>query len=509
MFASLPAPDGPDRAPAPGRDYRQVWEASPLAFVIVDGDGRVTSVSPAGGRLFAATPNRLVGARFLDLVEPMDRATADDMLRRAAEGQTPPRQEIRFVRPHGEIVIGGLSVARYAESESGERLAVIRDLSHEQTLRPNLLQTEKLATLGAVAATVAHEVNNPLMGASSSLQELRETLQTPEQHELLQTALAEIDRAARIVRDLRQFSHRGEEPRQRIEPAELLAMAAKLHATTHGSEVPVAIACAPDAPAFDGVRNQFLQALRNLLRNAHQAMADTPAARRRIVLNARRKGADALAIDVVDAGHGVPQHLRSRIFEAFFSTKNSADGTGLGLTVVQAVASAHGGRVDLEDTPGGGATFTLVVPAAPAAAAAPATAPAAASRPTLPDGFRLLIVDDEAAIRGAISRFCRRANATVQIAEAHDAASAEAALAQQEFDIVLLDRHFPGGGAPAVVAAMARLRPGLVARTVLISGALEEDAGGEIGAGYGAALQKPFDLKELLRTFTALLGKQG
>lgn len=509
MFDAATGPTGPRHGQAPPGDYSQVWQASPLAFVIIAGDGRVTSVSPAGARLFATPAERLAGLRFLDLVEPMDRASADDMLRRAAEGQTPPRQEVRFVRPHGEVVIGGLSIARYAESESGERLAVIRDLSHEQTLRPNLLQTEKLATLGAVAATVAHEVNNPLMGASGSLQELRETLQTPEQHELLQTALGEIERAARIVRDLRQFSHRGEEPRQRIAPAELLAMAAKLHATTHGSEVPVAIACAPDAPAFDGVRNQILQALRNLLRNAHQAMADTPPDRRRIVLNARRKGADALAIDVVDAGHGVPQHLRSRIFEAFFSTKNSADGTGLGLTVVQAVASAHGGRVDLDDTPGGGATFTLVVPAAPTTAPAPATAPASAPRPTLPDGFRLLIVDDEATIRQAIGRYVRRANATALVAEAHDAASAVAELDGQEPDIVLLDRHFPGGGAAAVLAAMAAKRPTLVPRTILMSGALDEDAAGEIGFGYGAALQKPFDLKELLRTFGALMPKRG
>ena len=490
-------PLDPDRpAETAPRDYRHVWEASPLAFLVLGQDGRVAAVSPAGARIFAATQPFLAGRPFLDLVDPMDQAAADDMLRRALRGESPPRQEIRFCRPNGEAVVGGLSIARILESDAPEALAVIRDLSHEHTLRPNLLQTEKLATMGAVAATVAHEVNNPLMGASSALQTLRLMLGLTEQLELVDTALGEIDRAARIVQSLRQFAHKGDDPKQHILVEELLQSVARLHAVTHGAEIPVDVECAADTPAVDGVRNQLIQALRNLMRNAHQAMADGASEHKRIALRARRRGADALTIEVSDRGPGVPAALRERIFDAFYSTKAASDGTGLGLTVVQAVAGSHGGRIDVLDTPGGGATFALVLPAAKAAPQ-PTSKKSAAGAVSLPDGLRLLIVDDEQAIRFAVGRYCRRINDSVQIAEAHDADSAILALEQADHDVVLLDRHFPGGGNTAVLAAMARLRPGLMARTILMSGALEEDSNDEIGQGYAASLQKPFDLKSL------------
>jgi PAS domain S-box-containing protein len=179
---------------APHDDYQRVWEASPLALLVIDSQSVVQSASPAGARMFATDVRSLASKAFSTLVEPMDRAAADEMLARALRGETPPRQEIRFVRPDGSIVTGGLSIARLEDREGSPALAVIRDLSHEQTLRPNLLQTEKLASMGAVAATVAHEVNNPLMGASAALQTLRLLLDGDECLQLVDTALGEIER---------------------------------------------------------------------------------------------------------------------------------------------------------------------------------------------------------------------------------------------------------------------------------------------------------------------------
>jgi len=338
-------PSGLDTGLPAQHDAQSIWAASPLAFVVIDGSSVVRSLNPAGERLFARASADARGRLFLEFVEPMDRGATEDMLRRARNGETPARQEARFVRPDASKVVGGLSIARMHGNDDDHTIAVIRDLSHEQTLRPNLLQTEKLATMGAVAATVAHEVNNPLMGASGALQTLRMLLTSTEKRELVDTALAEINRAARIVQDLRQFAHRGDDEKQRISLVDLLQSTAKLHFATHGHDVPVQVECAPDTPAIEGVRNQLVQALRNLMRNAHQAMQPTAAASRVITLRARKRGADAVMIEVADRGPGVPMDLRNRIWEAFFSTKNATEGTGLGLTVVQAVAASHGGRV--------------------------------------------------------------------------------------------------------------------------------------------------------------------
>lgn len=489
----LPAPD----------DAQSIWDASPLAFVVVDGSGVVRAANPAGERLFACGMRSLQSRMFLDIVDPMDRGAAEDMLRRARLGEVPPRQEIRFVRPNAAPVVGGLSLARMRGHEDGRTIAVIRDLSHEQTLRPNLLQTEKLATMGAVAATVAHEVNNPLMGASGALQALRLILSTTEKRELVDTALAEIARAARIVQDLRQFAHRGDDEKQKLHLVDLLQSVAKLHTSTHGHVVPVVVDCPVDMPGIEGVRNHLVQALRNLMRNAHQAMDGMPLERQRITLRAQRRGADAVAIEVADHGPGVPPSLRDRIFDAFFSTKPATEGTGLGLTVVQAVAGAHGGRVDLSETPGGGATFTMVLPAC-ARENAPAAATPADDAPSLPDGVRLLLVDDEPSIRFSVARFLRRINPTATVVEAADADAAITALRAETFDVVLLDRHFPGGGDAKVLHAMAAIQPHLVPGTILMSGALDQDAHDRIGLGCGAVLNKPFDLRTLTRTITEL-----
>lgn len=496
-------PSGLDTGLPAQHDAQSIWAASPLAFVVIDGSSVVRSLNPAGERLFARASADARGRLFLEFVEPMDRGATEDMLRRARNGETPARQEARFVRPDASKVVGGLSIARMHGNDDGHTIAVIRDLSHEQTLRPNLLQTEKLATMGAVAATVAHEVNNPLMGASGALQTLRMLLTSTEKRELVDTALAEINRAARIVQDLRQFAHRGDDEKQRISLVDLLQSTAKLHFATHGHDVPVQVECAPDTPAIEGVRNQLVQALRNLMRNAHQAMQPTAAASRVITLRARKRGADAVMIEVADRGPGVPMDLRNRIWEAFFSTKNATEGTGLGLTVVQAVAASHGGRVDVSDTPGGGATFTMVLPAF-LGEVAPATAMVADDMPRLPDRLRLLLVDDEPAIRFSVARFLRRVNPTIDIVEAADADAAIAALRAGAFNVALLDRHFPGGGDAAVLNAMATIQPRLVASTILMSGAFDQDANERIGLGCGAVLGKPFDLRALTRTITEL-----
>ncbi len=486
------------------QDAQGIWAASPLAFVVVDGDGIVQTTNPAGERLFARDQHGLHGRSFQELVDPMDRGAADDMLRRARQGEIPARQEVRFLRPHAAPVVGGLSLARMGGHTDGRTIAVIRDLTHEQTLRPNLLQTEKLAAMGAVAATVAHEVNNPLMGASSSLQTLRLMLVGTEKRELLDTALAEIARAARIVQDLRQFAHRTDDEKQKLNLADLLQSVTKLHTSTHGHVIPVVVQCAPDTPGIIGVRNHLLQALRNLMRNAHQAMESTPPERRCITLRTKRRGADAVSIEVEDRGPGVPADLRNRIFEAFFSTKNATEGTGLGLTVVQAVAGSHGGRIDLLDTPGGGATFTLVLPAC-ADEPALAPQPQAVDAPSLPDGVRLLLVDDETAIRFSVARFLRRVNPTITVTEAADADAAILALREHTFDVVLLDRHFPGGGDATVLHEMAAIQPQLIPGTILMSGALDQDAHDTIGRGCGTVLNKPFDLRTLTRTITQMV----
>lgn len=492
----------------PAQGYQDIWQDSPLAIVRLDAQGAIAAINPAGRR-FLAVAGQVAGEPLVDRAHPMDRAALADMIARALRGQKPPRQEIRFLLPNDTVFVGGVSLALLEHATTPGAVAIIRDLTHEQALRPRLLETEKMASLGLIAATVAHEVNNPLMSARACLRLLRDMLEHPEHTDLIDLAFGEIDRAAQIVQDLRQLAARGETDREVLAVEPLLEHVVRLHrlANAH-SAIRVRLMCETDLPRVSGVRNQLVQACMNLLRNAEQAVAPQVGDGQSIEVRASAFGRDAVRIDVIDHGPGIPADLRPHLFEPFFSGKSGGQGMGLGLAVVQAVAAAHGGRVDVYDTLGGGATFSIVLPGEDVAAEAPASAPAVpapTSAPVAPAdlaGRSILIVDDEPIIRSTLARYCQRQGMTAY--QAQDFAEADAALAAQPLDFVVLDLHFPGGGGTEVMRVIRERHPALLANTILMSGDLDGGASHWIGGGYARVLTKPFELRTLLETLHAL-----
>jgi CheY-like chemotaxis protein len=345
-----------------------------------------------------------------------------------------------------------------------------------------------------VAATVAHELNNPLMGVRACLQLLAATA-SPEQAELVQMACAEIDRAGTIVDDLRRYARRQDDQRRTLRPTDLVNRLLRMRRLGRPDDaLRLAVEVSETLPMVHGDEGQLLQALSNLLRNAEQAVASMPAARRAVALRARVTD-DALVFEVEDRGVGVSAEVRPRLFDPFFSTKPVGEGTGLGLTVVQSIAEGHGGRVEVVDTPGGGATFRLWLPCAPGEGSARAertpSLRAAAVR-----GLRVLLADDEPVLRAAMRRLGAMQGMEVTVAE--DATEALAALDSADFDVVLLDVIMPGGGGLAVLRALQAERPALTSRALLLSGETGDALRGVEGLTLPPLLRKPFDLNDLL-----------
>lgn len=499
-------PQRPESSPAEG--YQDIWQDSPLAIVRLDASGAIAAINPAGRRFLGVTGD-VTGQPLVDRADPMDRAALSDMVARALSRARPARQEIRFLLADDRVFVGGVSLAFLEHAATPGAVAIIRDLTHEHALRPRLLETEKMASLGVVAATVAHEVNNPLMSARACLRLLRDSLDDPEHTELVDLAFSEIDRAAQIVQDLRQLASRSGLERETIALEPFLEHVLRLHRLAHAhSEARVTLHCEPDLPAVSVVRNQMMQALLNLLRNADQAVAEVPVQARAIEVRAWAFGRDAVRVDIVDHGPGIPYDVRPHLFEPFFSSRRSGQGMGLGLAVVQAVAAAHGGRVDVIDTPGGGATFAVILPgvqseAAPEDRPATTRAPESVPTPTTDlNGRLLLIVDDEAILRMSLARYCTRHGLVVL--EAADADSARAVIADQNPDFVLLDLHFPGGGGVAVLQTIGDQHPALLPRTILMSGDLDGGASQWIGGGYARVLTKPFEPRVLIETLRTI-----
>jgi PAS domain S-box-containing protein len=485
--------------------YRRAWHAAPLAILALDEHTRIRGCNPASERLFARPLPELVGQAVEAWCHPLDCGALRQMLAEALTGQSPARQELRFLRPDGSEIVTGFSVAPTRESDGGV-VCILRDLSGEKAFRPQLLHTERMASIGTVASVVAHELNNALAGAFGCLQLLPRP-SDPGAQELLDAVMGELRRAAEIVRELKGYARVEDGMNEAVRIDELVERLRRLWRYHHDASDPptLQLSLAEGLPELRGNGNQLLQALLNLVRNAEQAVAAMPAERRPIAIRARVEQG-VLVIEVADHGPGVPVSQRSRLFEPFYSTKPAGDGTGLGLTVVQAVAAGHGGRVEVDDTPGGGATFRIVLPLAGSSAAQADVAPGtiAGPYPRL-RGIRVLVADDEPLLRRVLERVgSGEGMITTCVGGAEQA---KQALRTHGFDLVLLDVRMPGGGGAEVFRMILAEHPRLVPRTVFMSGELTSDMAELVGQGHGGVLPKPFDLHTLLDVLEGVLAR--
>ncbi|MGH7255877.1 MAG: PAS domain S-box protein, partial [Nitrospirales bacterium] len=269
--------------------------------------------------------------------------------------------EVEVVNRSGEprTVMVSVSPLRDASNHIQGVLGIARDITETKKLEQQILNSEKLASVGKLAAGVAHEINNPLGGILSCLYNLRKGMVSPErQQEYLVSMEDGLRRVQKIVRQLLDFS-------QQYEPelafADLNAIVDRvLVLTTHlftANKVRLDKALQPDLPALLVDPHMIEQVLMNLILNAVQAMRDGGVLTIRTTIRE-----DECRILVEDTGYGIPQQLLSRIFDPFFTTKGTGEGTGLGLSVSLGIVERHGGRILVDSEVDRGTVFTVCLP---------------------------------------------------------------------------------------------------------------------------------------------------
>jgi len=291
---------------------------------------------------------------------------------------------------------------RLLQEELAEQNAALdRALQHLRDTEVQLIQAERLAAVGELAAGVAHEVNNPVNFALNSLRVLEQTVgqvrefagrlaaidwrdaaKLPERAAELQRLEGEIgleeavatlgelvgivieglERTARLVADLRDFGAPGDRGQQPVDVAQALGSTlAMVGSTLAPSRVQLEREIARDLPVVRGDPSALKQLFLNLLKNAAEALEETGGTVR--VRAARPAEGRGVVVSVSDDGPGIEPAQAARIFEPFFTTKAAGRGTGLGLSICRRIAEAHGGTLEVSSTPGAGATFTLRLPA--------------------------------------------------------------------------------------------------------------------------------------------------
>jgi len=340
-----------------------VYDAAPLGIVLVDGEGRILESNPAFGEIVGYSAEELAG-KGLDELTHSDRVHPDlDLFEALMADQRDHYQlEKRYVRKDGRSVWVALSVTAIRVGEGCPRLALkmVEDITEKRQARRALIQSEKLAATGRLAASLAHEINNPLQAVIGCLDLVEgELAEGGDPARYLAVAQRELDRAARVVSQLRGIHSRSTIGERELADVNALVRQMLLVAAGHCKRHKVEVDwCGTDSlPPVSVVPDQLKQVFLNLVLNAVDAMPDGGQLK---VSTARTGTPDGIEVRLADTGFGISAEDLPRLFEPFYTTRS--DGLGLGLYVSRSIVEQHGGRIEIESTVGEGTICTVWLP---------------------------------------------------------------------------------------------------------------------------------------------------
>jgi PAS domain S-box-containing protein len=343
--------------------FRTIFEGAAIGMALVDMEGRLVQSNPALQEMLGYSSEEFHGLVFTEFTHPDD-ATADmDLYQELMAGKRDYyKMEKRYIRKDGQSVWANLTVSliRGAGGEPQFAIGTVEDITKRKQAQAALVQAEKLTIAGKLAASLAHEINNPLQSVIGCIG-LAEEVQAEggDVSRYLEVAHEELRRAASIVVQLRDL-HR----RSRPEDKELTDVNALLEQVltlsrkkceSHGVDVSRAIADLPPLPVVpDRIKQVFL----NLLLNAIEAM---PEGGRLQVSTSQTSQPAGVRVAFTDSGAGIASDVLTHIFDPFYSTK--PEGLGLGLFISQDIVKQHGGHIEVDSQVGEGTTFTVLLPA--------------------------------------------------------------------------------------------------------------------------------------------------
>jgi len=343
------------------KDFSEnIVESLNVGVLAVDLEGRVESWNTQLEQLIGVPRSDAVGRR-------LDEVLAADLVAEIAAHESDERvsslYKFHLRNRTGRQLVVNVSIAPLV-GKSGERigrLILVDDITQRIRLEEQLLQSEKLTSLGLLAAGVAHEVNTPLAVISNYIQMLAKQLPDDDpRHALTDKIVKQTFRASEIVNNLLNFSRTGAAEFAEVNLNRVLEETLSL--VVHPfrtARVQVIQNLQGDLPPVLGSNNRLQQVFLNLFMNARDAM---PSGGMLEVRTAGQNG--SVEVEVTDTGMGISREHLNRIFDPFFTTKSSGRGTGLGLSVSYGIIKEHAGKIEVRSTPGKGTSFRLEFPSA-------------------------------------------------------------------------------------------------------------------------------------------------
>jgi len=485
------------------RRAKEQWEtafdALSEGIAVVDDEGRVRRSNRAMASLLNLPLQNVVGTPLGEALIGKSQALAD-LLAAARRGERPAPMIARSERLKRAMRVNAARIPG-ATSEQG-LVVMVEDVTEQQALETQLVQSEKLAAVGQLVSGVAHELNNPLTsiaGLSEFLLEQKELGKKDRGH--LQVIHEQAQRAGRIVRNLLTFARQGASERVPVDLNDVVRRTLSL--MTYDlklKEISVQRELNSTLPDVLGDRHGLQQVVLNLVTNAAQAVAENPRERsREISVSTWFDG--QVHLRVSDTGPGIPDDLVQSVFTPFFTTKEPGKGTGLGLSITYSIVQSHGGQITIEPrNPSGGAAFRVDLPPAPAGAPRPALTPVHGTPlpETTPAIKRtILLVDADPAVQRTIKALFARDGHDVEVAG--DPQHALDLAQRGGFDLVITDARAmaPGKRGTMLAEELVTRLPALRERIIVATGDVRpstEETLARLGVRY---VRKPFNLRDL------------
>jgi PAS domain S-box-containing protein len=471
---------------------RAVFDTALDAVFITDNDRRYVDANPAACEYVGVTKRELVGRRIDEFLPPHRLETIDEDWAAYLKGG-PIRAEWETQKEDGTPQVADASAR--SNFLPGLHIAFLRDITERRRLEAELLNTQKLESLGRLAGGVAHDFNNLLTGITGYASLLLERANGDDE---LRRDLGEIkraaDRAAELTKQLLAFGRRQVLKPRPLDLNSVVTEVASLLQRLLGDQVELEVFSAPALGTVRADPGQIEQVIVNLVVNARDALPG----RGKVTIVTRNAEDGFVELSVSDTGLGMDEETRAQVFEPFFTTRE--DGVGLGLASVYGIVQQSGGDVTVVSEPGTGSTFTVRLPRVLEVAETAATAPAALTGAV---SETILLVEDEDVVRDLTRRVLERQGYTVLACVDGLEAVALAERDDRPIDLLLTDVVMPGMRGYEVAKRVAATRPEI--KILYMSGYAEEALVGRPAIAGNALIEKPFAVDALAQRVRSTL----
>lgn len=437
--------------------FRILVEKARDVIFTLSPQGIVLSVNPACEAISGWVPSDWVGKGYTELIFEEDRSLARARFGEVLSGRQPSPYELRAYRKNGSILHAEVTLTPIIEEgRTVYALGIARDITDRRHLEDQLRQAQKMESIGQLAGGVAHDFNNILTVIHGHAALVSSTDNLPrEVRESISQITQAADRAANLTRQLLAFSRRQLLQPRPLDLNEIIVEMSKMLRRILGEDILLEVVPTYPLPTVPGDPGMIEQVIMNLAVNARDAM---PGGGRLVISTDPHERSESdpqpnadvptglfVRITVTDTGSGIaPEHL-PRIFEPFFTTKGVGRGTGLGLATIYGIVQQHRGWITVESQAGHGSTFDVYLPAETSPASAKGASPTLHEAAPSGGSERILVVEDEAAVRSLVCSVLKRFG--YEVIEAHTGVEALKLWRHHRgtIDLLLTDIVMPGG----------------------------------------------------------------